>query len=217
MQKINRRNSTWPGRRLFLVLGLAVMGLVQPALAARQCEVPVNVTFRDQQTDPVDSVRSDGRRTYTDADIECDGDLFFFFGPLVFQLNVFGGASPQADGNVVFEVPIENGFEGLDGLLGMAVGESAQTTKVQFNFVVGTRRYWLAYRELHPGTDDLSVTRLDANTWEVEAVAFLNGDKTKPGAVANVRSTCAKGKCPVIDHGNQNAPFKITVVRQQKI
>jgi hypothetical protein len=165
MKKINRMNWIWPGRRLFLVLGLAVMGLTllsaQPALAGKPCEVPVDVTFRD---DDADDIRSVAGADYT-ADIACgDGDLFFGYGPIEFRLD-FLGDPVVSNGNAVVEL----GTAG--GMLAMELGVPQPTTKVQFTLEKDRTRYFVAFRkDMWPDSDNLLVTRVSFTEWHVEAV-----------------------------------------------
>jgi len=176
----------------------------QTAVAAKPCDVPVTASFRD---DGADSVRSDGGeyidgRDRVNSDIACDGDYYFLSGTrtLVFDLALISSSPVNAGGNFAVEV-------GLDGgLLGMSNDQPVQTTKVQFNFVVGPTRYFLAFwQDRYPDTHDINVTRLDNNTWVVEAPST---------ATAKLLSCSAKGKCNQVEVGNTAAPFKLTLVRQ---
>ena len=74
------------------------------------------------------------------------------------------------------------------GIVAMDVGTSATTTKVQFNFVHGDKRYFLSWGSNYPGASTAIVTHPDADTWVVETSA-------QPNNIARLRECPAHGAC----------------------
>lgn len=184
---------------------------VQAQGKGKNCQVAVNVTFRDSTFEPADRVRSDGQGTYfDDANISCDGNFLFLWGSgrtIIFDFTEPFPGSPnrgllQAAGNLGVEIPAT--ATNTTGLLGMAIGETAQTTKVQFNFVVGPKRYFLQLGSNYV-LDTADVRRTGPNTWEIEAA---------PGDMARLQSKPAKGAGTLTTEGFYHVPFQMTLVKQ---
>lgn len=211
-------------KRIALVLSVVVtFAVVVSSLAAQgnkgkgkgkgDCGVVAEVTFRDSTFSPIDLVHSDGGGPYEGA-IGCTGKfLVLFEHDVVYELTDLVGSGTvsvgvvTAGGNLGVEIPVT--AQNDQGLLGMDVGSSSATSKVQFNFVFGDTRYFLGFwpdstfSSLYAGTSNIIVRRLTLNSWEIEA---------SPDDIAGLLSSPKRGKLNLSDEGKYHAPFKLTLV-----
>jgi hypothetical protein len=86
------------------------------------------------------------------------------------------------------------------------VGETAPTTKVQFNFVVGSKRYFLSWGSNYPGASTAVVSHENADTWVIETSA-------QPNNVARLRECPATGACKSPVDRFYFAPIRMELVR----
>lgn len=92
------------------------------------------------------------------------------------------------------------------GILSLGVGASAPTTKVQFNFVLGSTRYFLSWGSNYEDASTATVTHPDDNTWFIET-------SPEPGNIARLRECPAKGACKSPVDRFYFAPVRIELVR----
>ena len=106
----------------------------------------------------------------------------------------------------LFDVPTD------DTLRGMAVG---QVATAGFSVALFTRdnATWSVNFDNNdvPAGDRVTVTRLDANNWVIEAFATDNGNPPKPTARARLSCTPNKGRPQKTQLGLYNIPFKLRV------
>lgn len=209
MKTIENKNMT--ALQGFFVLAFALvlagpMVISNPAVQAKgqPCMGGVDVTFRDGTFyEGEDRVRSDGLGTYFDCANITSDHLFFRTADgrtVIFDLTQPADANSPSLGRVQVETNLGVEIAGPDGLPGMEVGEIQPTTKVQFNFVVGSTRYFLQWGSNY-NTDVADVTRTGPDTWTIEA---SRTDK------ARVQSCAAKGKCNLKTVGFYEVPFQMT-------
>lgn len=94
-----------------------------------------------------------------------------------------------------------------NGFSSIAVGQSARARyKLNFADPAGRSLLWTVRfnSAFYPGSTELTVTRLDANTWVVEATL---------SDVAELVSTTTSGKSVTVNEGYYAMPFKITVTK----
>ena len=92
------------------------------------------------------------------------------------------------------------------GILAMTVGAAEPTTKVQFNFVHGSKRYFLSWGSNYPGASTAVVTHPDADTWVIETSA-------QPNNIARLRECPANGACKSLVERFYFAPLRMELVR----
>ena len=190
-------------------------------------------------------VRSDDMGDYTEglddvsAIITSDGSfgvLSLGMRTLNFDLN----APTSGDNLGTITSDFNLGVTVPGGLLGMNTGEenSVIATKVRFNFAGTELKYSLTYEPVPYDSNcdcptvnehaDVLVTRVDDNTWVVEAipgnyprVVIYPGDNTWvveaiPGNfdIAKLESSPNWGRSRPTDEGNYHAPFKLTLRKQ---
>jgi len=213
--KSKRSSIAVPGAGLVLLLALVLAGpmvVSNPGVQAQgkgkpqTCDdVNVNLSLRD---DPADSVQSDGG-SYP-AQLNCNNDtnnLYSLFEgrTMSFQLTnpSDGGSFTLSSGAVSTNLGARIADPG--GILGMDVGTSAVTDKVQFNFVVGSKRYFLSWGSNYPSASTATVTHPDADTWVIET-------SPQPNNIARLRECSAHGcKSPV--ERFYFAPIRMELVR----
>ena len=186
-------------------LGRSAAAPKPPGGPGASCNILLNVSFRDAEGD---AVRSDGLGTYFDgseqvtAQIDCGDDFRMLTGNRAWGIDLDAVSSDlvNAEGNLGVEVGIPGGLDTMEP------GATLQSTKVRFNFWVGSSRYTLIFQKSQfPLTHDIDVTRVDENTWVVEAPA---------DAVANLQTCPLRGKCSAPVNQTVNAPFRMTLTRQ---
>jgi len=94
-----------------------------------------------------------------------------------------------------------------DGFRSIAVGQSVRARyKLNFDDPSGRALRWTVRfnSAVYPGSTDVTVTRVDTNTWIVEAT---------DADVAELVSTPTSGRAVTISEGFYTMPFRITVVR----
>jgi len=99
------------------------------------------------------------------------------------------------------------GSELPNGLLSIAVGQSAPARyKLNFTDPSGRAILWTVRFNSadYPGSTNLRVTRVDTNTWIVEATA---------ADLAELVSVSTSGRNVTTNEGYYSMPFKLTVVR----
>ncbi len=190
-----------PGAGLAVLIALALAGqmmVFNPEVQAQgkgkpnqTCDnVSVNLLLRDAAGD---SVTSDGG--YYPAQLNCNNDtnnLYLLTDAgrgMAFQLthpSDGGTFTLSTDGPVSTNLGASIADSG--GILGLEVGEAAPTTKVQFNFVVGSKRYFLSWGSNYDGASTATVTHPDADTWVIET-------SPEPGNIARLRECPANGAC----------------------
>jgi hypothetical protein len=93
------------------------------------------------------------------------------------------------------------------GILAMGVGTSAATTKLQFNFVVGDKRYFLSWAGADGGST-ATVTHPDADAWVIET-------SEHPGNIARLRECPARGSCKSPVDRFYHAPVRMDLFATQ--
>ncbi len=204
------------GNKMYSLSAMAIACLLalvpaQPFAAqgrSGKCTVSATLTFRD---DPGDAARSDGGVTYP-VSFGCDGGNGFLLccdQRFVFELNNQKSGAPFTLGPTP-AVGANLGVEIADGFTSLAVGESAETTKIQFNFVIGNSRYflrWGASNNWLPGMSTVMVTRTAEDTWVIET-------SPAPNNVAALHECPAKGACKTPIDRSYYASLKMTLVSQ---
>lgn len=218
--KSNRTSSKAAGGAglvLLLVLALAGGMLVfNPEVQAQgkgkpnqTCDdVSVNLFLRDASGD---SVTSDGG-SYA-AQLNCNNDTNNLHQQteagrgISFQLTnpSDGGSFTLSTGGPV-SANLGASIADSGGILGLGVGEVATTTKVQFNFVHGGKRYFLSWGSNYPSASTATVTHPDADTWVIETSA-------EPNNIARLRECPANGACKSPVDRFYFAPIRVDLFR----
>lgn len=153
-------------------------------------DVSVNLVLRDVGTD---SVQSDGYSTYQ-ALLSCNNDTNQLYSLFEGRAMHFRLTNPTVADNtftLITEDPVSTNLGASIGdqvsILDLPVGQTGMTTKLQFNFVVGDKRYFLSWGSNYEGTSTVAVTRL-ADRWVIETAA-------QPYNIARLRECPAKGAC----------------------
>lgn len=153
-------------------------------------DVQVNLFLRDGAGD---SVTSDGG-SYP-AQLNCNNDTNNLFlqtdagRGMAFQLtHLSDGSTDEFSTGGPVSTNLGASIADSGGILGLGVGETATTTKVQFNFVHNGKRYFLSWGSNYEGASTATVTHPDADTWVIET-------SPEPNSVARLRECPAKGAC----------------------
>ena len=199
-----------------LVLLLVLAGLVfnpdaQAGKGKPQTCDNVSVELRVPPDISGDSVvTSDGGGFYP-ATLNCNNDtnsLYSLFEGRTMSFNLSnpsdGGSFTLSTGQVSTSLGASIADEG--GILAMAVGETAPTTKVQFNFVAGSKRYFLSWGSNYGGASTAVVSHENADTWVIETSA-------QPNNVARLRECPANGACKSPVDRFYFAPIRMELVR----
>jgi len=154
-------------------------------------------------------VTSDGG--FYPATLFCNNDtnnLYSLFGGRTMSFDVSnpsdGGSFTLSTGQVSTNLGAAIADSG--GILAMDVGEAAATTRVQFNLVVGSKRYFLSWGSNYPGASTAVVTHPDADTWVIETSA-------QPNNIARLRECPANGACKSPVDRFYFAPIRMELVR----
>jgi len=218
--KSKRANSmAVPGAGLVLLLILALAGqmvVFNPDVQAQGKGKPnqtcddVSVELRVPPDISGDSVvTSDGG--FYPATLFCNNDtnnLYSTFGGRKMSF----GLTNQSDGEpfTLSTGPVSTNLGAAiadsGGILAMDVGGNATTTRVQFNFVVGSKRYFLSWGSNYPGASTAVVTHPDADTWVIETSA-------PPNNIARLRECPANGACKSPVDRFYFAPMRMELVR----
>ncbi|HXE74777.1 MAG TPA: hypothetical protein VNN18_03935 [Candidatus Xenobia bacterium] len=209
-----------PGAGLALLLAFALAGqmvVFNPEAQAQgkgnkgqNCD-DVNVELRVPPNIVGDSVvTSDGG--FYPAQLLCNNDtnnLYMATGPgrgIAFELAnpSDGGSFTLSTGQVSTNLGAAIADSG--GILAMGVGTTATTTRVQFNFVVGSKRYFLSWGSSYPGASTATVAHPDADTWVIETSA-------QPNNIARLRECPANGACKSPVDRFYFAPLRMELTR----
>lgn len=187
--------------------------------AAPPSETPSTAEFRNDFQVP-DRLMSDGMGLYVhgvdqvkavfdargDFDLDTNSSGRPALRRLVLDFTAVAGC-PAAGCRPPFATSAEEAYmsTGAGGLLNMPIGSIR--TKLAVNFFPGGDLQWFLRFDpsQYPDTSNVLVTRLDANTWTIEAAST---------DVAKLLSAPTKGKLVLTERGNFFMPFKVVVRRK---
>jgi hypothetical protein len=179
----------------------------------------VSLSVRDAGSG--DSVTNDGLGPYP-ATLNCDNDTNHLYmlndrnSGRGFVFNLTDPVNPDEGFTLTTQdpVPVSLGVRICDpvsttcevtegvNILAMAVGTSAITDKLQFNFGFNDKTYWLSWGASYSGTSTATVTRTASDAWVIETSA-------SPNNVARLRECPPKrSKDPCVDR-LYRAPIRI--------
>lgn len=218
--KSNKASSnTAGGAGLAILLAFALTGqmiALNPDLHAQGKGKPnqtcddVSVELRVPSEALGDSVvTSDG--SWYPATLFCNNDTNNLYSTFVGRTMSFDVSNPSDGGTFTLstgQVSTNLGAAIADegGILAMEVGTTATTTRVQFNFVVGSKRYFLSWGSNYPGASTATVTHPDADTWVIETSA-------QPNNIARLRECPANGACKSPVDRFYFAPLRMELTR----
>lgn len=154
-------------------------------------------------------VTSDGG--FYPAQLFCNNDtnnLYSTFGgrKMSFELTNQSDGEPLTLSTGLVSTNLGAAIADSGGILAMDVGGNATTTRVQFNFVVGSKRYFLSWGSNYEGASTAVVTHPDADTWVIETSA-------PPNNIARLRECPANGACKSPVDRLYYAPLRMELVR----
>lgn len=183
-------------------------------------QIPMTAEFRDDVSLP-DRIMSDGLGPYVHGvgqvkaildgrgDFDLDTNASGKPALRLLSLDFTVPASCPASG---CQPPFATGSEdaymstGAGGLPNMAIGASTRS-KLQVSFSSGGNLQWFVRFDpsQYPDTSSVLVTRLDVNSWTIEAGAT---------DTAKLLSAPTSGKLVLTDRGNYFLPFRVVIRRK---